>query len=179
MTIEEGGGASPSTEPAAGTSSATDISLREHIELNWRWQQRFDMERDRRYSDIAIEKEKALQIKEKADGRALELAREIQTYKDEKANELRAQIESERGEYLKRAEYNSAHLALIDKMETAIKPLNEYVVAQSGTRAITPQSAFAVLAAVGVLAGLYFGTHKNTTVVPVAPSTVTVTTTTP
>lgn len=42
--------------------------------------------------------QRALAIKERADEKALSLAREIQTYKDEKANELRSQIERERGE---------------------------------------------------------------------------------
>lgn len=41
----------------------------------------------------------ALQIKETGDREALRLAREIQTYKDEKANELREQINSERNLY--------------------------------------------------------------------------------
>ena len=31
MTLPEGGGASRSTDPAAGTSSATDVSLREYL----------------------------------------------------------------------------------------------------------------------------------------------------
>lgn len=64
---------------------------------DWEWE--FWTERDRRYTAIAVEKEKALKIKETADLAALQLAREIQTYKDEKANELREQISSERGNY--------------------------------------------------------------------------------
>ena len=36
--------------------------------------------------------QRAIQIKEKPDGERLELACQIQTYKDEKANELREQI---------------------------------------------------------------------------------------
>jgi vacuolar-type H+-ATPase subunit H len=43
--------------------------------------------------------QRAIQIKETADERALLLAREIQNYKDEKANELRSQIEGERNLY--------------------------------------------------------------------------------
>jgi hypothetical protein len=41
--------------------------------------------------------QRAIQIKQEADEKARDLAREMQTYKDEKANELRSQIESERG----------------------------------------------------------------------------------
>lgn len=66
---------------------------------------RFNEERDRRYTEVNLEREKALKIKETADLAALELAREIQTYKDEKANELREQISSERGLYVTHAEF--------------------------------------------------------------------------
>jgi hypothetical protein len=150
----EGGGASRSTDPAAGSSAATDVSLREFVELDWRWQARFEAERDRRYNEVNIEREKALKIKETADLAALGLAREIQTYKDEKANELREQIGSERGLYVTRPE---------------IKPLADYVTAQSGPRALTTTSIVAVLAAVGILGGLWFGSHQS------SPPAVTVT----
>jgi hypothetical protein len=156
-----------------------DVSLREHLAAIREADLRFAAERDRRLTEVAVEREKALKIKEQADRDALGLAREIQAYKDEKANELRAQIESERGVYLTREEYTANHVALVEKLETTTRPLTEYVAAQSGPRAITPQSAFAVLAAVGVLAGLYFGTRQHTAIVPVAPVTTTVTVTSP
>ena len=78
-------------------------------------EEKFQAERDRRYSDIAVEREKALRIKDQADRDALDLAREIQKYKDEKANELREQIASERGLYVTRDE---------------MKPIFDYVAAQ-------------------------------------------------
>jgi hypothetical protein len=68
------------------------VTLREHLEA-------LRAADDRRYAEVAAEREKALKIKETADLAALELAREIQTYKDTKANELREQIGSERGLY--------------------------------------------------------------------------------
>ncbi len=68
------------------------VSLREHIEA-------LRAADDRRYAEVNIEREKALKIKETADLAALQLAREIQSYKDEKANQLREQINSERGLY--------------------------------------------------------------------------------
>jgi len=85
-------------------------------------------ERDRRYTEVALEREKALQIKEKADLAALELAREIQTYKDEKANELREQISRERGHYASIGDLK----ALDDKIEVRTKPVLEYVQQQLG-----------------------------------------------
>lgn len=78
-------------------------------------------ERDRRYAEVAVEREKALQIKEKADDRALQLAREIQTYKDEKANELRAQLADERLGYASKTDL----VALTDKIEVLITPLRD------------------------------------------------------
>lgn len=53
---------------------------------------RLEQERDRRYSEVKAAEEKALRVKDIADRDALSLAREIQAYKDEKANELREQI---------------------------------------------------------------------------------------
>ena len=97
------------------------VSLREHLEI-------VGTERDRRYAEVSIEREKALKIKEVADLAALQLAREIQTYKDEKANELRSQIERERGNYATRSDL----VALSDKIDVLIKPLAEYVSANRG-----------------------------------------------
>jgi hypothetical protein len=67
------------------------------------------IQRTREADDL---RQRALDIKEVGDRRALELARDIQTYKDEQANELRSQIESERGTYITRAELQAA----IDKV---------------------------------------------------------------
>ncbi len=88
-------------------------------------------ERDRRYAEVNVEKEKALKIKETADLAALQLAREIQTYKDEKANELREQISSERGLYVTRNELASA----VRELQASIKPLTEYTVSDAGRNA--------------------------------------------
>ena len=149
----EGGGASQTTEPAAGTSAATDISIREYFEAlrradekYERAKEKFEDERDRRYSEVALEREKALKIKEEADKAALGLAREIQQYKDEKANELREQINSERGLYATKGDVTSA----VEKVEASIKPLAEYVTAQQGgPRAITSGT---LLTAIGAFA---------------------------
>lgn len=87
-------------------------------------------ERDRRYTEVGIEREKALKIKEEADRAALGLAREIQTYKDEKANELREQISSERGLYVSQSELKSA----IAEIQATMKPILDYVAGQQGSR---------------------------------------------
>lgn len=93
------------------------VPLREYLAAVRESDVRFGAERDRRYTEVNLEREKALKIKETADLAALELAREIQTYKDEKANELRSQIERERGSYITQAE---------------LKPLADFVARQQG-----------------------------------------------
>jgi hypothetical protein len=93
------------------------VPLREHLAALRDADLRFSEERDRRYAEVNIEREKALKIKETADLAALGLAREIQNYKDEKANELREQISSERGLYATNKD---------------IEPIKSYVAAQTG-----------------------------------------------
>jgi hypothetical protein len=91
-------------------------------------------ERDRRYAEVNVEREKALKIKEEADRTALQLAREnqnlkdenqkqVQQYKDEKANELRSQIERERGEYPTRTELTAA----MDRFSSELKSMGNSV----------------------------------------------------
>lgn len=89
---------------------------------------RFQEERDRRYTEVGQEREKALKIKETADLAALELAREIQVYKDSKANALREQITSERGLYATKVEMQ----ALSEKFDAMLRPIADYVAAQTG-----------------------------------------------
>jgi hypothetical protein len=108
--------------------SGWTVTLKEHLSALRIADGKFDTERDRRYSEVAAEREKALKIKETADLAALELAREIQTYKDEKANELREQINSERGLYATKGDLKAA----AEKVETAIAPLGVYVASQQG-----------------------------------------------
>ncbi len=85
-------------------------------------------ERDRRYSEVKAAEEKALRVKEKADEIALGLQRDNQVYKDEKANELREQIASERGLYVTREELASA----VREMQALIKPTIDYISSDAG-----------------------------------------------
>jgi hypothetical protein len=86
--------------------------------------------------------QRALQIKEEADERALTLQAETQKYKDEKANELRSQIESERGMYATKDDLgilndkrDTALAALNEKFDLALKPMIEYMAAQTSRSA--------------------------------------------
>ena len=93
--------------------------------------EKFQVERDRRYAEVKNAEEKALKVKEEADKAALGLAREIQTYKDEKANELREQINSERGRYATQSDLKAA----VEKIEVTMIPMSAFVAAQSGRNA--------------------------------------------
>jgi hypothetical protein len=105
-----------------------EVSLREHLAALREADKRFYDERDRRYAEVSIEKEKALKIKEIADLTALQLAREIQTYKDGQHNNLRDQINSERGLYPTKGDLQ----ALSEKFEAAQKPVIEFMASFQG-----------------------------------------------
>lgn len=120
----------PAGETEKFPSGWTIDTLAEHTAALRRADEKFHAERDRRYTEVAQEREKALKIKETADRDALGLAREIQTYKDEKANELRSQIERERGTYVTQAEIRG----VVDKFTAELKPIAEYVTSQQGSK---------------------------------------------
>lgn len=134
-------------------------------------EERLKAERDRRYAEVDIEKEKALKIKETADLAALGLAREIQTYKDEKANQLREQISAERGDYATKTDL----IAAVAKLEVEIRPTYDYVTAQQGgPRALTTGALVSIISAAAILMGLYFGFHGLHSQAPTTTVTVTV-----
>ena len=93
------------------------VALREHLEALRKADHRFDRERDRRYTEVGLARAEALKIKEAGDAKALDLAREIQAYKDERDNRLREQINQERGLYVSRTEF---------------KPIADFMSSQQG-----------------------------------------------
>lgn len=99
-----------------------------HNEAMREVERRFQEERDRRYTEVNVEKEKALKIKETADLTALELARESQVYKDERNDAMREQNLKETGIYATRDD-----LALLEKkLVDTLQPLSDYIMAQKG-----------------------------------------------
>lgn len=112
------------------------VSLKEHFEALREADFRFYEERDRRYSEGNVEREKALKIKETADLAALSLAREIQDYKDEKANNLRSQIEGERGHYSTKEDTQ----AMEEKFRALLKPVADWVQLQQGGGVVRAES---------------------------------------
>jgi len=114
---------------------------------------------DRRYAEVALEREKALKIKEEADKAALGLAREIQTYKDEKANELREQINRERGLYATKQDL----AALGEKVDAQLKPIAAFVSGSQGgfevqtqTRARSQWTIGTIIGVAGMIIGIVF-----------------------
>jgi hypothetical protein len=105
------------------------VGLREHLAAVREGDLRVEAERDRRLTEVAVEREKALKIKETADLAALDLAREIQTYKDEQANRLREQINSERGLYASKDDLAS----IAKELSAMIKPALDFAATQQGS----------------------------------------------
>jgi len=114
----------------------------------------FYEERDRRYAEVNIEREKALKIKDIADRDALSLAKQIQDQKDEKANNLRSQIEGERGLYATKTDLAAA----VEKVEAIISPLSQFVASQqgrSGGVGMSWQTAVSLVTVALALAAVY------------------------
>jgi hypothetical protein len=156
-----------------GSSSGTDVPLKEYIEALRVADARFFSERDRRYTERDDLRAQALKIKEEADKEALRLQRENQTYKDEKANALREQIGSERGLYATKDDIANA----ASKTETMVKPLTEYVFGNRGKDEGVSAMTKALYTTIGLLiavGGLYYNSHR-TVPTPVAPTPIIVT----
>jgi hypothetical protein len=118
----------------------------------------FQAERDRRYGEVALEREKALKIKETADLAALGLAREIQDYKDDKAYQQTERTNMERGQYATQADLAAA----IGKIEAALGPVLQFVAGQRGRTQGIGVSANVVVVVFGMfltIVGLYLAMH--------------------
>jgi hypothetical protein len=114
---------------------------------------KFQDERDKRYADVATEREKALKIKETADLAALELARESQKYKEERNDAMREQTITDKGRYATHADV----AMVVERMEKALRPLVEFVNGQQGATAsgqITTSKMFSMIAATGTIVGI-------------------------
>jgi hypothetical protein len=118
-----------STLPAPKVDSEYGmITYASHNEAMRIAEHRFQDERDRRYTEVNVEKEKALKIKETADLAALSLARESQVYKDQQADVMREKNLAASGVYATNADLTTA----VDKIEKALKPVFEFISSQQG-----------------------------------------------
>lgn len=112
--------------------------------------EKYDLERDRRYAEVKNAEEKALKVKEEADKTALGLQRENQQYKDEKANQLREQIGSERGLYATKQDV----VAAVEKVQASITPLVTFVSNAQGRSAGLNSGWVWILGALGAVSTL-------------------------
>lgn len=96
--IEEGGGASKSTDPAAGSSAATDVSLREHLTM---MVMNFERRVDERFA--------AMQ-------RAIDVAFQASESRLDSVNEFRAQLGDQTRTFVTREVLD----ALVDKLQAEI-----------------------------------------------------------
>jgi len=126
-------------------------------------------ERDRRYAEVALEREKALKIKETADLAALGLAREIQDYKDDKAYQQTERTNMERGQYATQADLAAA----IGKIEAALGPVLAFVAGQRGRTQGIGLSANAIVVAIGLIISAYLAVRHGITLAPAHTTTVT------
>lgn len=120
---------------------------------------KFQDERDRRYTEVNIEKEKALKIKETADLAALSLARESQTYKEQQNDALRDKNLSESGIYATNVSVSQAISGvnvnisnLENKLDSALQPLINFVAGQKGSAQGSHSTKFGMYAAIGATA---------------------------
>ena len=141
--------------PKIDASSCGMISYASHNEAMRIAEHRFQDERDRRYTEVNVEKEKALKIKETADLAALSLARESQVYKDQQADVMREKNLAASGVYAT----NSDLAMVVEKFEKIVRPITEFVNSQQGRQTgieLTTGKLFASIAALGVIMGLIF-----------------------
>ena len=111
---------------------------------------RFEDERDRRYMEVNIEKEKALKIKETADRDALSLARDAQTYKDQQADIMRDKTLADSGIYAT----NASVAAAIGSLRADFQPLFDFVAGQKGVAKTSERISGRVYAFAAILAAL-------------------------
>lgn len=138
------------------TDGWTIATLKAHMDTVTDMEQRFDDERDRRYTEVNIEKEKALKIKETADLAALSLARESQTYKEQQNDALRDKNLAQSGIYATTADVAHA----FDELKVQLKPVFDFVIGwqgqvQNGDKIWGKGTTF-IAVAVGVI-GLIYG----------------------
>jgi len=98
-------------------------TLKEYDDALREAEKRFSDERDRRYTEVNIEKEKALKIKDEADKAALALARESQISKEQRNDAMRDKNLAESGVYVT----NAGLAQVIGDLKKSLDPFLDYV----------------------------------------------------
>ena len=107
--MDEGGGASRTTDPAAGTSSATDVSLREYLTSLIQGAER---RADARFEAM----QRSVDAAFSASQLAIDKANEATEKRFQGVNEFRAQLADQAGSFVSRQTVD----ALVEKLESQI-----------------------------------------------------------
>jgi hypothetical protein len=161
--VTEGGGASRSTVPAAGTSAATDVSLREYVTMMIQLEMT-------RLGERFLAVEKSTQAAFDNSQRAIDKAAIATEKRFEGVNEFRSALADQASNFVTRSDLT----ALSEKMEIQIERLRQdlYALAkradlhqgkEAGAK-ITWGSVVAIIAAIGTLVGIIVvtGTYLST-----------------
>jgi hypothetical protein len=128
--------------PPGGHEGWTVESYAAHNEALRLAEERLQAERDRRYAEVALEREKAIKIKDAADEEAMRIRRAQEAYREDHDNRFREQLKDERLTYATKTDL----VAFREQYEIAHKPLADYVLASRAseiTRTESKQSTFA------------------------------------
>ena len=120
---------------------------------------RFGNERDRRYTEVNIEKEKALKIKETADLAALQLARESQSLKELQNDALRDKTLSESGIYATNASVTNLFDQMSIKIQAVLDQVSTIKGNSKGSEMTWGKIAGTATVLIAVFIALRTGTH--------------------
>lgn len=119
-------------------------------------EEKFQTERDKRYTEGNELRAMALKIKETADANALELASESQTYKEARNDAMREQNLKETGVYATRDDLT----VVVETFKKALEPIEDYISGQKGVvtgSQLTVGKIFGMIAAIGTIMGIITG----------------------
>ncbi|HEY5590697.1 MAG TPA: hypothetical protein VIK55_06725 [Paludibacter sp.] len=138
------------------------MKYRVHNEAMRKADAKFHEERDKRYSSENELRAMALRIKETADAKALDLASQIQTYKDDKADKTREQSLSERGAYVTHGDLAAVFsktenqlTSFIDEMRGVLKPVLAHIAEDKGA-GMSTNKLYAGITILAVIIGVVF-----------------------
>lgn len=114
-----------------------------------------ESERDRRYSEVNVEREKALKIKEEADRNALVLAREIQAYRDAQHNDLLRKWQEDRGKFVATDIFDAKLNPLIDFVAVRRGEAGQKIDSRAGAQ-LNINYVLLALAIMGFAASIFF-----------------------
>lgn len=113
---DEGGGASRTTDPATGSSAATDVSLREFFAVQLDALRRETAERVARFETLIDANRREIQVIQDAAHEAITKAETANERRFESVNEFRAQLSDQTASFMPREVYDAAHQQLIDRV---------------------------------------------------------------